>query len=695
MATNFNLQEILEFINANDYLAFDTETTGLNVRKDLVMGFGISNAESGFYIPVREYSKQLDTVTFVHADNEDIKNILTALQSKKLLMFNASFDARITKNNFGIDLLLALHTDVLLLKHTCDEEFPFGLKEIATKLWGHDVKKEKEDMQNSIKANGGTAKQYFKADADTLGRYCIQDCLLTFRLYSHYSLDLRKQGLESFYYIDEVLPLYKEVTIPMEGEGVHLNMPLLTSTFDEIGKDIDKLEKEILFQIEPHLLEFTEWFLNKEYPFKATGRVGKIMKRDGCTLKAAQDLIYSIEHPKGAFNLQSKHHLKKLFFDELHCTPLSHTPTGLPQVDDEFLTSIVGLYPWVSSIIVYNKLNKLKGTYVENFINDSEDGRYYPNWMQHRTVSGRLGGNLQQLPRPVAEDGSLVANYTNRIRQFLCAAPDSKLVSADYEQLEPTIFAHTSGDKALQQIFQTGQDFYSTVAIATEGLTGVVPDKHAPNYLGTISKEHRQRAKTYSLGIAYGMTAYKLQSEIGVSYEEAQALVASYFAAYPQLAAWMESSRSTARTLGIIKTQSGRIRHLQRASILYKRYGMVIEDDLALWKSYNHDMQRYAQAKLDRKEYKNLINNSINFQVQGLAASIVNRAALALTRYLKQNSFKSVIIGQIHDELILSIPNKELETVKPHIKRIMENIVELAVPLRTEPQSGDNYRQCK
>lgn len=691
----FNLQEVLGFINDNEYLAYDTETTGLNVRKDIVIGFGISNATIGHYIPLVQYAVSDGALIRTHVSSNDITTILTALQSKKLLMFNASYDARITLNNLGVDLLPALHTDVLLLKHSCDEEFPFGLKEIATKLWGHNVKEEKEQMLASIKTNGGSSKEFYKADVGLLAKYCIQDCLLTFRLFNHYSKELKRQGLEAFYYQDEVLPLYKEVTVPMENAGVRLDIALLTKTLAEITLDLTTLERTIKAEITPQLGLFNEWFHNKEYPFKATGRVGKSMKQSGASLGAVQQALATEDFPEGAFNLSSKHHLKKLFFDTMKCIPLSTTPTGLPQVDEEFLETIKDLHIWVKDLITYNKLNKLKGTYIENLLNDSENGRYYPSFMQHRTVSGRYAGNLQQLPRPVSKDGSLIARYTNRIREFILSDEDSVLVSADYEQLEPSIFAHTCGDPELQKIFHEGKDFYSTVAIATENLIGVSADKSSSNYLGLCDKSRRQRAKSYALGLAYGMTSYKLKFEIEVSEDEATILVENYFKAFPKLAQWMQFSKDTVKRTGVISTQSGRIRHMPRASALFTKYGPVIDDDLRLWKAFHSNPEKYAFAKLERKEYKNLLNNACNFQIQGLAASIMNRASINVARELKQLNLRSKIVMSVHDEIVLNVPKEEEAIASEIVKRHMETVVLLTVPLRTTPQSGTNFRQCK
>lgn len=686
------LEQALKFINENEVLAYDTETTGLNVRKEIIIGFGISNGVTGCYIPIWSWSNVTNNLIRCGLSSTDINRILDTIKTKKLIMFNASFDARFTKNNLGIDLLPALHCDVLLLKHTCDEEFPFGLKELAIKHWGHDVKKEKEEMQLSIKANGGTATQFYKATTETIARYCVQDCLLTFKLYDRYSTELRRQGLSNFYYVDEVLPLYREVTIPMEERGVAVDVPKMQAALEDITQDLEQLENEIQEAISPQLELFRNWFLNKDYPKQtATGKQPTWAKKGLTQFEAWRQGT----EDTWMFNLQSKHHLKKLFFDTLNEKPLSRTPTGLPQVDEEFIELMSQKYDWCAKLLIYNKLNKIKSTYIEGILEGVEDGRIYPTWLQHRTVSGRLGGNLQQLPRAIEGGNPLVAKYTNQIRSFIIPDSQCVLLGADYQQLEPSIFAHTSTDLALQSIFKEGKDFYSEVAIRTERLRDVSSDKTASNYLGKVNKGARQKAKAYSLGIAYGMTGYKLKFEIGCSEEEAERLVQDYLNAFPNLTSWMNRSKEAVKYKGQISTQAGRIRHMPRAAQLFKKYGASIDNDLQLWKAYNQYSDLYIQAKLDRREYKNLLNNAINFQVQGLAASIVNRAAIALTRKLKSEKLNAALIMQVHDELVLNVPRNEIEQVMNITQNIMENIVVLAVPLKAEPQIGTNYGETK
>lgn len=657
-------------------IAVDIETTGLNPRKDLIIGLGIFASGIGHYIPTNI------------PNNTHILQVLNALVGKKLLAFNAAFDLTFLYNSYGIDLLPSLYCDVMLLKHACDENFPLDLKGIAKQVFGLDAAAEQEELKASIKANGGKAHEFYKADQAILAKYCIQDCALTLRLFDHYSPKLTANGLDAFFYTDETMPLYKEVVIPMERIGVHIDMPKLASAMESIAKDLDVLQAGILKQIEPTLDLFKSQKLDEEFPLLTP----KGNKTKWQAKYATQQEAWDAKYPgESLFNLSSKHHLKALFFDILGLEPLSTTDKGSPQVDEEFLAATAKTLPWVQDLISFNKLSKISGTYLHRFATETENGMFYPRYTMHGTVSGRLSGDFQQLPRPLKGNG-LVAKHTNVIRELVVPPAGQLLISADYNSLEPTIFAHVSGDKNLQDIFNQDRDFYSAVAIMTEGLTEYSSDKKAPNYLGTMMPELRQKAKAYALGLAYGMTDYKLQFEINTTQQQAAHLAQNYFNTFPQLKAWMDQSQMTAVTTGRVRTQTGRIRHLGQAVGLFQQYGMGLKDSLDLWKRFHDTPTAYKKAKEDRKVFTNLLNNAINFQVQGMGASVMNRACIALARTLKG---KADIIGQIHDEVILQCPESQAPEVVQVIKEIMQSAVKLSVPLRTSPQVGKNFRECK
>ena len=719
--TTEDLIKVVDFIKNNHIISLDIETNSLNTRKGKIIGFGISNNKESYYIPHLEW------------DGEELKQVLSKcdcidllefLKGKQLIGWNLSFDTRYIKNYFEVNLIPDIYCDVMLLKHAVDEERPFALKEVAAKIYGADATQEKEELQASIKSNGGTATQYYKADTDVMAKYCEQDGMLAFNLYGHYSPQLRKEGLESFFYEEESMPLYREVTIPMEEGGVPLDMELLKQTDKELKRDIKLLEDKIQQKIKPYTTKFRKWYFNKEYKPSRTGSfLQGAIEYFGISLPRTKSGKYStaakhIESlPSGEFkdfatgkawlppdtilriqeymsdghilNLKSKHHLKKIFFDELGEKAVSYTDKGNPQIDEKFLEVMKDKYDFVPLLLDYNKLSKLEGAYIERFLEQQEDGIFYPSFLQHRTISGRYGSDLQQLPRAIEKElldeekvSEVVYKYTNRIRRLFISGSNFRFVDADYESLEPHVFAHVSGDEKLRSVFRHGLDFYSSVAIGTEKLEGVSADKSAENYLGAKKKALRQKAKAYVLGIPYGMSPYALGKSLNVSENEAKLLYDNYLNAFPDLKRWMESSNDKVRTDGFVKSEAGRIRHMPLAKKLHAAYGTQLLDPLHLYSSYNHMPKKYEQMKYLRKQMKNFLNNGKNFQIQSLSASIVNRSALAINRYMRDNNINGYVCLQIHDEILIRVEEAKAEHMMVVMQDLMENTYTLTVPLK-------------
>jgi len=696
--------------------AYDVETDGLDVRNGNIIGFGISNGLKGFYFCHQYYE---DGKFHEVLSKEECLVILRLLKNRKLIMWNGSFDIRFTYHYFGVDLLDSLYIEGMLSKHCIDEMQPFGLKEVGVQIYGDQEKKPQLDLNESIKAMGGKpGKDLYKGDKDLIGKYCIQDCHLTFRIAFHYVTKMDKQ-LENFFFRDEVMPLYKEVTIPMEMLGIPLDIKGLEQQKIDITTDINKLEKEIQSQISPLIKDvFEPWYLKKTYQPKRTGPFAQALckyanlslPRTGSgaysltrkALESLEDSIYKdflqekswlpdnvvreiqLTMVKGyMFNLQSNHHLKKLFFETLNETSVSKTPTGQPQVNDEFMELMAEKHEWAKLLIEYNKLTKIKGTYIERLLDKADNGRFYPSFKQHGTISGRYSSDLQQVPRPLEDSQStpLVRKYNNQLRKNFIAGENYVFIDSDYESLEPHVFAHVSGDTGLKNIFHSGRDFYSTIAIATEKLNGVSAVKSDKNYLGRVNKQLRQKAKDYSLGIPYGLGDYGLSKLINVNQSEAKELIKSYLKAYPQLSSWMERTNERVKTIGNVKSEAGRVRHMPKAPVIWNTNGPIILNSLKLWEKWNGS-KKYADKKEEARLFKKALNNGKNFQIQSLAASITNRACIAIARELKRKGVKGHVCAQIHDQIIVRVPKDEAKTWRKSVQFLMENTYKLSIPLK-------------
>ena len=786
------LKLMFQHIQDSEVIAVDTETSGLNPRKDKIVGWSLSGDEGiGFYIPTQVWNfekGELVLQTIDGTSTETIsKNLLKGLKGKKLVFHNASFDVQFIKNYFGIDLLPDVWVDTGLLVHTVYEEGafgfgnPFGLKSIAImnqEALGLNVEEaanqEQIELKESIKKNGGSVTkesfEIYKADLDILSKYASADTDLTLRICNLYLGKLRDEGLEKFFFEDEVMPVYREVTVPMESYGVELDMDLIEQTHKDITEDL-AANKDIVMKSLLATSEAKSWVVKTaldNYPVSPKGnwaqnivarysiplpkseKTGKYSltqknieafepsnekeeKVKQFLLTGDESFIEDVEKARISMalwkesndgdyiNIQSKKHLGEIVFGYMGIEPKvsgANTKSGRDKFDMDMVKDLAKTYEWAENLRVYNKLLKIKSTYVDRFRDRQEDGKYYFYFKQNGTVSGRYGSDAQQLPKPLepGEDADVIMKYVNIVRAFLVAGKGRKVIDADYESLEPHCFASVTGDTALQEIFNKGWDFYSTVAIKTEKLdeqrdrfpNGVSADKKADNYLKKLDAPARNKAKAYSLGIAYGMEAYALKMTLGVDQKVAEKLVQGYLDGFPQLKEWRENSRLQVKDHGFIKNYVGRVRHLPKVKRLYENVGDRIMD----WR-FRKELETQIPPKYIKKDgeivktisprdqvtqayrdYRNGLNNCLNFQLQSLAAAVVNRAALVINRKAKELGIDAIVQAQVHDQLIINVDEKDAEMFAPYVQEIMENTTKLpGVTLKAPPEIADNWKE--
>jgi len=640
------VNDLITHIQENEVLAVDTETDSLNVRKGKIVGWSVSGKEGeGFYLPTLIWNPKEETLDEVQIEgvgaHEITKKLLNMMHGKKLVFHNASFDLRFIQNYYDIDLIESLWVDTGMLVHTVNEEGafgygnPFGLKSIAImhqEELGLDVEKaaneEQINLKESIVKNGGKVTradfQIFKADLDYLSEYAAADTDLTLRICNLYLNRLKDEGLEKFFFEEEVMPIYKEVTIPMEGYGVDLDMELLEKANKEIIEDL-KINKKFVIDSLLKTSAGKNWVIDtslKEFPPSNKGNWAQMLcerysvplprsEKSGkysLTAKKIEELedgniktflqtgnidlldskeilristnLWKKSNDDEYINVQSKKHLGEIVFDYMGIDAVSVTPKGQKKFDMDMLDVLSREHTWAENLRVYNKLLKIKSTYIDRFIEGHEDGRYYFYYKQNGTVSGRYGSDAQQLPKPKeeGEDVPIIVKYNNLVRAFLVAGEGRKVIDCDYESLEPHCFASVSGDKKLQDIFNKNHDFYSTVAIETEKLEGVSADKKANNYLKKLDPVKRNKAKAYSLGIAYGMEAFALGKTLGIPQKEAEKLVDGYLNGFPQLKEWRQNSRQFVKENGFIKNKLGRVRHLPKVKQIYDKFGEKMMD---------------------------------------------------------------------------------------------------------------------
>jgi DNA polymerase I-like protein with 3'-5' exonuclease and polymerase domains len=734
-------------------VAYDVESTGLNVRKDNIIGIAFTGKEAiGFYYPLYYWQDQIQSLSHhPYYSEKTLNQLLSVLKTKKLVMHNASYDIRITANNLKVNLLSSLHADTMLMEHTINEDGPFGLKDICIRravdlgLDSQDAANQEQiDLKQSVIANGGkwiaANKEMYKADLELLAKYACADVDMTLRLYNYNKTRLENENLWELFHDIEVMPAYKYNTIKMEHRGVHIDLPRLEELYHEITNDIIEYEKQVV----EALYATTAWKNYREtkleeYPISSKGSFAQelchyagldlpvgtsgkfsinkktveslpdsnwkqfLLTNDSAHLscKSIHDIRCSLLKKENEtdylINIQSKSQIGDLVFNFMGIEPLTKTAKGSPQFNEDFVESISKEHPWAEKLRVYNKLNKIKSSYYDRFLENHENGIYYPTFKQHGTTSARYASDFQQLPRPKDEDSveaPIVKKYNDCIRELVIPAPGYSFIDTDYESLEPRCFADDAGDSALIKIFTDNLDMYSVVAIMAEDIKDASADKKAPNFLKKKYPNVRQNAKAYALGIRYGMKEFKLAKSLDISEDKAAEIIANYFKAFPGLKSKMDKYLREVKTTGKVTSKFGRVRHLPRAKEIYQRFGDGILDFRNLKKISIRTNVPMDELKLIRKEYNNLLNNALNFPIQSAATSILTRACIAMAKQFINEGIDAWLSLSIHDQAVVSCNKKDTDRAKQIIQECMENTTKLAMPLIAVPAVGTNLRDA-
>lgn len=737
------LAQLREYVETggHEYISLDVETDSASEKRANLYGIGISfTPDEAFYIPIRDkHGKSW----WGKEDYDGIANqIHQWCKTYKLIGWNLVYDVLVFEYSTGINISSLIYSDGILQKHTIDEERPFALKETAVKYLGPWADKAQAAMIENIKANGGKATkenmEMFKCDTDVLAEYCGWDTLLTRRLFDIFETKIKEENLSDLFYKEEIMPLYREVTVNMKRKGFTVDVPYFEKLKKDITAEITSLEDAIQAEIENEVCPFVHKLLNENYPYKRTGNfpkmyadllctplptnaVGAVTMAKSFVQKAAalaepNDPFYTwmlgqrelndaeinavqrhwfkkTEDRRYIFNLKSNDHLGWLLFTHLDEKPLSFTEeTKKPKCDDEYLETIKDKYSFVSKLVDLKKLLKLSSTYIDGILERQIDGIIYTSMLQFGTTSGRYSSrdpNLQNIPRVKDDEANLselVLTYTNAIKRGFIAPTGYKILNADYSSLEPVCFAHVSGDERLRDVFRRGYDLYSQIAIDVFGITGCSADKKAPNYLKKKHPELRQKAKVFCLAVVYGAEAGRISQSMDIDFREAGQIIEAYLDAYPGLRKYMQRCDFLAKKYGISKTDFGRIRHLPAAKALYERWGDKILDRRYAEKNGYEDI---------RHKLKNSLNNSKNYPIQGLAAHIVNRAMIATQREFEEARLDAWIALQLHDELTCMVREDQVEEARVILKRCMEQTTVISVPLSAEPLIADNWADAK
>ena len=450
---------------------------------------------------------------------------------------------------------------------------------------------------------GKGAKQigFEQVSLDRATRYAAEDAEVTMHLHQVLFPQLTADA--------KLLEVYRRVEMPvmpvlqrMERHGVLVDAPLLARQSDELGARMVALERAA---------------------HEAAGQ---------------------------PFNLGSTRQLGEILFGTLKLPVLKKTMGGAPSTDEDVLAKLAEDYPLPKILLEYRGCQKLKSTYTDKLpkMVNPRTGRVHTSFSQATAVTGRLSSNepnLQNIPIRTAEG--------RRIREAFVAPAGSLIVSADYSQIELRIMAHLSGDQNLLHAFAQGLDVHR--ATASE-VFGVPPDQ--------VGAEQRRYAKTINFGLIYGMSAFGLAAQLGIERDAARNWIERYFARYPGVKRYMDTTRAQAKAQGWVETVLGR----------------------RLWLPEINSPNGPRRGGAERQ--------AINAPLQGTAADIVKLAMIEVQRWIDAEGLGSRLVLQVHDELVLEVPQAELETIRVELPRRMAGVVELSVPLLAEVGAGPNWEQA-
>ena len=592
--TEAQLSVWIDRLERAELISVDTETTSLDPLAAKIVGISLAlEPHHAAYIPLAHHYAGVPQ----QLDREAVLNRLKPLLESKTrpkLGQNLKYDKHVFANH-GIILNGIVH-DTLLQSYVLESHKPHDMDSLALRHLGV-----KTITYAEVAGKGAKQIGFDQVDIETATRYAAEDADITLQLHQALFPQIGPDAKLDFVYRNIEMPLL-DVLFTLERNGVLLDTQLLAQQSHELGTTMLRLEKEA------HQL-------------------------------AGQP-----------FNLNSPKQIQEILFDQLKLPVKKKTPGGTPSTDEDVLQELALDYPLPKLLLEYRGVAKLKSTYTDKLPRrvDPQTGRVHTSYNQAVAVTGRLASsdpNLQNIPVRTQEG--------RRIREAFIAPPGSRIIAADYSQIELRIMAHLSGDESLLKAFAASEDIHRATASEVFGVTPA-----------EVSSEQRRYAKVINFGLIYGMSAFGLASQLGIERGAAQAYMERYFARYPGVARYMERTRVAAKAQGYVETVFGR----------------------RLWLPEINGANGMRRQAAERA--------AINAPMQGTAADLIKLAMIAVQGWLEKNRMHSLIIMQVHDELVLEVPDAELETVQHELPGLMCGVARLDVPLEVDVGVGPNWEQA-
>ncbi len=609
-----NLPELKTYIDqaiAAKTVAYDSETDGLDTISANILGFSLCYEDGkAVYVPIQKEATDLFNQTnFIEEDDalSELIRLFTA-PDVKIIMHNAKFDLKIFLNqlkkirhsqDFDYSLLNLNLVDTMIFAWLLNPEWQ-GKKSYSLEYLGETLLGLKGLEFKDIVPKGQT---FADIPLETAYPYAAEDADFTFQLYKKLQekWDAEAQNRDKGQ-MENLLALEMKILpilTKMELTGIHLDTADLQAYSKELSQGLEAAEKAI---------------------YQEVGH---------------------------EFNIDSPKQLQTVLFEERGLKPGKKTKTGY-STDTSVLEELSLLDAVPKMILEYREMAKLQSTYVESLpkMVDSQ-GRIHTDFVQTGTATGRLScrePNLQNIP--------VRSEAGRRIRGAFTAPQGKVLISADYSQIELVVLAHLSGDQNMCQAFIDGRDVHKATAAL---IYGVAPE--------AVTAEMRRTAKTINFGVIYGMSAFSLAKDLGISRTQAQNFIEMYFKTYSSVSVFMTGIITKAEESGYAQTILGRRRPILNIN---------------------------SRNKIEKSAAERVAKNT---PIQGSAADIVKMAMVGVAEELKAKNSPAKLLLQVHDELIFECPDDDsvIEENIALIKDKMENAVKLIVPLRVSVEYGKNW----
>jgi len=584
------LKDLLLKITAVDIVGFDTHCLGDDPMRVRLVGLSFALGDEAVYLPLGHDYPGAPAQLSAEPALQLLKPWLERDDCRKVGE-DAKFDRHALANH-GVRLAGCVH-DTLLESYVLEVHERHELGMLAQRYCGWTML-----SYDEVTGKGGGRIPFSAVEVTRATEYAAgrTDCVLAL----HHLLFEKIDADEKLRFV------YNSIEMPvlpvlwrMERNGVLLDRAKLDAQSHELGKEILSLEQKA---------------------YEAAGQ---------------------------PFNLGSPKQIQEILFDRLKLPVKKKTPSGQPSTDEDSLAELALDHPLPKLILEHRALSKLKSTYTDKLPRsiNAATGRVHTTYSQITAVTGRLSSNepnLQNIPIRTAAG--------RRIRECFIAPPGSKIVSADYSQVELRIMAHLSGDENLRAAFRDGEDVHRATAAEIFG----VP-------LSQVDNDQRRVAKVINFGLIYGMSSFGVAQNLSIDRGTAQTYVERYFARFPGAKRYMDETRKRAKELGYVETVYGR----------------------RLWLP---ELKSGAPVRRQAAE-----RAAINAPMQGTAADLIKLAMISVQKWLEESRLKTLLIMQVHDELVLEVPDAEISAVKTRLPELMQSVAKLDVPLVVEVGVGDNW----